>query len=61
LIDHDATPQNGGRLTGAITVASILLFVGVGSSVLSRIAAHYAAGPPFPIARWSLRWSSTSR
>lgn len=48
LIDHDATPQNGGRLTGAITVASILLFVGVGSSVLSRIAAHYAAGAAIP-------------
>ncbi|MGN6373919.1 MAG: putative bifunctional diguanylate cyclase/phosphodiesterase [Sphingomonas sp.] len=35
-------------LTGAVTVASILLFVGIGSAVLSRIVGHYAFGARMP-------------
>jgi len=38
----------GNGVLGAITVASILLFVGIGSTVLSRVVAHYSIGAAIP-------------
>ncbi|WP_448665004.1 putative bifunctional diguanylate cyclase/phosphodiesterase [Sphingomonas sp. CJ20] len=39
-----ASPQGSNLLTGAISVAAILLFVGTGSSVLSQTLAYYFGG-----------------
>jgi diguanylate cyclase (GGDEF)-like protein len=48
LIDDAAPARRGDLVTGAITVAAILLFVGTGSAVLSRTLQHYVSGTAVP-------------
>ncbi|MGN6619854.1 MAG: putative bifunctional diguanylate cyclase/phosphodiesterase [Sphingomonas sp.] len=48
LIDDAAPARRIDLVTGAITVAATLLFVGTGSAVLSRVAQHYLAGGEIP-------------
>lgn len=51
-LDHDDGNENGqgapgsDLITGAISVAAILMFVGTGSSVLSKTLKHYFEGAP---------------
>lgn len=48
LIDDSAPARRSDLVTGAITVAAILLFVGTGSTVLSRVVQEYLWGAPAP-------------
>jgi len=48
LIDDAPAARSSDIVTGAITVAAILMFVGTGSAVLSRIVENYTTGSPLP-------------
>src|SRR5690242_1936135 len=48
MTDDPMFARRGDLVTGAITVAAILLFVGTGSAVLSRTLQHYVAGSDIP-------------
>jgi diguanylate cyclase (GGDEF)-like protein len=48
LIDDATAARSSDIVTGAITVAAILMFVGTGSVVLSRIIENYTTGSPLP-------------
>lgn len=48
LIDEAPPARSSDIVTGAVTVAAILMFVGTGSTVLSRVIQNMASGAPMP-------------
>ena len=48
LIDEAPPGRSRDIVTGAVTVAAILMFVGTGSTVLSRVIQNVASGAPMP-------------
>jgi len=48
LIDDTTPALRSNFVSGGITVAAIVLFVGIGSNALSRTVAHYAVGTEIP-------------